>query len=197
MQTRWSFISLLVALLLLLVPARGQQPTGSIEGTITDERGAALAGVTVEITEKATQRTITVQTNNDGYFVVRSLLPGRYDVSISKQGFAPEKIEDIIVQTGQVANASAQLKVGSLAETVQIVGTESQLQVDTARQTVDGVITAQQIEQLPLNGRNFLDLAQLQPSVQVRDGDGDLSRHTVIDFGVGRKLPSALGVRTT
>lgn len=170
MQTRWSFISLLVALLLLLVPARGQQPTGSIEGTITDERGAALAGVTVEITEKATQRTITVQTNNDGYFVVRSLLPGRYDVSISKQGFAPEKIEDIIVQTGQVANASAQLKVGSLAETVQIVGTESQLQVDTARQTVDGVITAQQIEQLPLNGRNFLDLAQLQPSVQVRDG---------------------------
>jgi hypothetical protein len=164
----------LVALVLVLVLSvdisQAQQPTGSIEGTITDERGAALPGATVTITEKATQSAITLTTNNDGYFVARSLTPGRYDVKITQSGFASQTITDIIVQTGQVANASAQLKIGNVAETIQVTGTESQLQVDTTRQTVDGVITAQQIERLPLNGRNFLDLAQLQPSVIVRDG---------------------------
>jgi hypothetical protein len=151
--------------------ALAQQPTGAIEGTISDQNGAVLANAKVSITEKATGRVIGVATNNEGYFVARSLLPGTYEIKVEHAGFSTGRVENVVVQTGQVSNASLSLKVGAATEVVQIEGTSAQLQVDTSRQTIDGVVTAQQIVQLPLNQRNFLDLATLQPSVIVRDGE--------------------------
>lgn len=170
MSEKRSFGLAILLVLLLLASALAQQPTGVIEGVVTDEKGAAIAGATVTITEKATGRQIVLMTNNEGYYVARSLPPGSYSIKVEQQGFTTGVIEDIVVQTGQVSNGSISLKVGNVAETVTVEGTEAQLQVDTSRQTVDGVITAQQITQMPLNGRNFLDLAALQPGVVVRDG---------------------------
>jgi hypothetical protein len=149
--------------------AVAQQPVGSIEGTVTDQSNAVVAGAKVTVTEKATSRVINTTTNESGYYVVRALLPGVYSVRIEQTGFGPVLNDNVVVQVGQVANVSVELKVGS-AQAVVDVSASSDVQVDTARQTVDGVITARQVEQLPLNARNFLDLARLEPGVIVQDG---------------------------
>ncbi|HZS06442.1 MAG TPA: TonB-dependent receptor [Blastocatellia bacterium] len=167
------FRAILLSLLVLAgaVTAIAQQQAGAIEGTVTDQSGAVVAGAKVAITEKATGRVINLTTNGEGYFIARSLPPGTYSVKVEQSGFSSGLVEDVVVQTGQTSTASIGLKVGSATEVVQIEGTSAQLQVDTSRQTVDGIVTAEKIVSLPLNGRNFLDLAALQPSVQVRDGE--------------------------
>src|SRR5215467_4648289 len=164
----------LAQLLMLLLfswnaPALAQQPVGSIEGTVTDPSGAVIQGAAVTITEKTTARVINTKTNAEGFFEARALLPGQYSVKIQQTGFNVELLDNVVVLVGQVANASATLKVGTTQEVVS-VSASTEIQVDTTRQTVDGVIKAQQIDQLPLNGRNFLELAALEPSVNVRDG---------------------------
>ncbi len=156
-------------LLALSLMAFAQQPVGSIEGTVTDQNGAVLSGARVTITEKTTGRVVNVTTNSEGFFVARALLPGRYSVKIEQQGFSSSVVEDLTVRIGQVANASVSLKIGGAAATVEVAATTG-AQVDVSRQTVDGVITKDQIEQLPLNARNFLDLARLEPGVIVNDG---------------------------
>jgi hypothetical protein len=150
--------------------AVAQTPTGSIEGNISDPQSAFVAGATVTVTEVATGRTFTATTNEDGFFSVRSLAPGAYTIRIERQGFAAAAVENVVVQVGQVARADVQLKVGAATETVQVDIGDTDIQVDTTRQTVDGVITSRQITALPLNERNFLDLAALQPGVTVVDG---------------------------
>ena len=148
----------------------GQDPTGIIEGNIIDPSNAAVAGATITIKETTTGRSFTVMTNEEGFYTVRSLQPGTYSIKIERQGFATATAENIIVQVGQVARADVGLRVGSQTETVQVEIGATDIQVDTTRQTVDGVITSRQITALPLNQRNFLDLAVLQPGVTVIDG---------------------------
>ncbi len=158
---------------LFVVAAFGQDPTGVIEGNVIDPSNAAVSGATVTIRETSTGRTFTVTTNEEGFYSVRSLQPGTYTIKIERQGFSTATAENIIVQVGQVARADVGLKVGSQTETVQVDIGATDIQVDTTRQTVDGVITSRQITALPLNARNFLDLAVLQPGVTVVDG-GDI-----------------------
>src|SRR5262245_40875836 len=171
---RSMFISTLINLPLLLLCAvltvKGQQATGAIEGTITDQDGAVVSGAKVRLTHTATGRVIDLTTNNEGYFIARSLPSGSYNVRVEQGGFAAGAINDLVVQTGQTSSANLALKLGAATEVVQVKGTSAQLQVDTRRQTVDGVVTQEKIVGLPRNGRNFLDLAALQPSVVVRDG---------------------------
>src|SRR5215510_12597983 len=162
----------IVSLAILLLPSPAllaQAPTGSIEGSVTDATGAVIPGATVTITEKATGRVITLTTHESGHFEARALPPGQYTVRIAQQGFSPEVIENLRVEVGQVANATGSLKPGGTQEVVNVQA-NSEVQVDTVRSTVDGVITSQQIDQLPLNARNFMDLAKLEPGVNVRDG---------------------------
>jgi Carboxypeptidase regulatory-like domain len=163
--------SLAMFLLFTALTVKGQQPTGAIEGTIRDQNGAVVSGANVTLTHTATSRVINLTTNNEGYFVARSLPPGGYNVRVERGGFAAGAINNLVVQTGQMSSANLTLTVGAAAEVVQVEGTSAQLQVDTSRQTVDGVVTQEKILSLPLNGRNFLDLAALQPSVVVRDGN--------------------------
>ena len=147
-----------------------QTPTGSIEGNITDSTNAVVSGATVTVTGATTGQTFTATTNDDGFFSIRALQPGVYNIRVEQQGFSSATAENIVVQVGQVARADVALKVGSQSETVQVDIGATEIQVDTSRQTVDGVITSRQITALPLNERNFLDLAVLQPGVTVVDG---------------------------
>lgn len=150
--------------------AAAQTPTGSIEGVITDPSNSVVSGATVTITGATTGQTFTATANEEGFYSFRSLQPGVYSIKVEQQGFAVATGENIVVQVGQVARADVQLKVGSASETVQVDIGATDIQVDTTRQTVDGVITDRQITALPLNERNFLDLAVLQPGVTVVDG---------------------------
>jgi hypothetical protein len=163
--------SLVFALLFSAGMVFSQTPTGSIKGRVLDANGAAVTNATVRIKEDATNREITAQTNDEGFYDIRSLPIGSYTVKVEQTGFSTATVEHVVVQTGQVATTDITLAVGAVGtNTVTVQGTEAQLVVDTTRHTIDGVVTAEKIQQLPLNGRNFLDLAALQPSVRVQDG---------------------------
>lgn len=151
--------------------ATAQNPTGSIEGNITDPSNSVISGATVTITGTTTGQTFTATTNEEGFFAVRSLQPGVYSIKVEQPGFSAATAENIVVQVGQVARADIGLKIGAPSEIVQVNIGATDIQVDTTRQTVDGVITGKQITALPLNARNFLELAQLQPGVTVVDGE--------------------------
>jgi len=157
--------------------------TGSIQGTVTDPSGAVLSGAKVTITERATNQIITTKTNSSGVYTSGALVPGDYLVRVEASGFKAAQ-EPIIVLVGNTANGNIKLAVGLASETIEVQA--SQIQVNTEQATVQGVLTSSQIENLPVNGRNFLDLAQLEPGVQIQDGqnfDPTKAGYSSISFG--------------
>lgn len=171
-RTIAGFSHLLVTgiLLLLLSPASFTQTTistGSIQGTITDQSGAVVSGAKVAITNKGTRQTVSVMTTSSGTYASGALIPGDYNVRVEAQGFKTSEAP-VTVQVNVTSSGNFKLAVGQETEVVEVQG--SDVEVNTEQATVQGVLTAQQIENLPINGRNFLDLAQLEPGVQIQDG---------------------------
>src|SRR6185312_17042617 len=165
-----SFSILSVLILVGLAPITSAQTTistGSIQGTITDPSGAVLSGVKVTITNKATGRSYTATTNGSGLYTSGALTPGDYVARAQASGFKTAELP-VTIQVGVTATGNFKLSVGQSSETVEVQG--SSVSVNTQQATVEGVLTSQQIENLPINGRNFLDLAQLEPGVQIQEG---------------------------
>src|SRR6202167_5706816 len=141
--------------------------TGSIQGTITDPSGAVVGGAKISISNKATGRVINTTSTSAGAYTSGALTPGDYTLRVEAPGFKTSQVP-VTVEVGVTAPGNVKLQVGETSEVVQVQGTE--VQVNTQQATVQGVLNAQQIENLPINGRNFLDLAQLEPGVQIQDG---------------------------
>ena len=141
--------------------------TGSIVGTVTDPAGAVVAGAKVSITNKGTSQASTISTTSAGAFTSGALVPGNYTVRIEATGFKTSEIA-VEVQVNTTATANVKLTLGQSTQIVEVQASE--LAVNTEQATVQGVLTSEQIENLPINGRNFLDLAQLEPGVQIQDG---------------------------
>jgi outer membrane receptor protein involved in Fe transport len=162
-----------VALLCSSFPpaALAQSATGEIQGTIVDQSGAVLPGVTVSIVNTATGATREVATDADGLFGVPGLPVGPYEVTASLQGFAVQRQPDVRVQVGQAITLRLQLQVAAVAETITVAGTSPVL--ETTRSQVSSVVNATAVANLPANGRNFIDFVLLTPGVtrDVRTGD--------------------------
>ena len=141
-----------------------QAPTGAIAGTVTDQVAAVLPKATVTVTNKDTGNTRIVQTGNDGSFSVPSLAPGMYDVIVEASGFQPV-VTPVQVATGQTTSVRLTMQVSARTEAVTVTGVSPMVQLES--NSVQGVVGRSQIETLPLNGRSFLNLAQLQPGVTV------------------------------
>jgi hypothetical protein len=141
--------------------------TGSIQGTITDPANAAISGAKVTITNKATGQSSSVTTTSAGAYASGALIPGLYTVRIEATGFKATEAQ-LTVEVNVTAPGNFRLQIGQETEVVEVKG--SAVTVNTEQATVQGIITEQQIENLPINGRNFLDLAQLEPGVQIQDG---------------------------
>ncbi len=157
--------------------------TGSISGIVTDPSSAVVGGAKVSITNTATGQTVALTTNSAGAFSSGPLPPGTYKVQVSAKGFSSIS-ETIGVQVGNEATLNAKLQVGQESQVVEVQG--SSIQVNTEQATVQGVLNADQVENLPVNGRNFLDLAQLEPGVQIQDGqnfDPTKAGYSGISFG--------------
>jgi hypothetical protein len=173
MHNKSKLLLLAVALLTLAVrttiPVLAQNPTGSIRGTVTDQQGAVILNATVTATNKATRDTRKVSTGNDGIYAIENLLPGEYDVKVEAQGFATQNITSLVVQTGSTTSGDASLRAGGAGEVVDVVADAPV--IDKQNFKIDGVITRQKIDALPLNGRNFLQLALLEPGVSVSVGN--------------------------
>src|SRR6201982_1014689 len=141
--------------------------TGSIQGTILDSSGAVIPSAKVTIRNKDTGQTFQVATSSSGAYTSGAIVPGNYSARAEAQGFKTVE-QAVVVRVGETAGANLTLPVGS-GSTVGEVEAQA-VAVNTEQASVQGVLTKDQIENLPVNGRNFLDLAQLEPGVQGQDG---------------------------
>jgi hypothetical protein len=162
-------LSAVVALLSLACPGFGQTTvgTGSIVGNVGDPSGAVVSGAKVTITNLATGQLINLTTNSSGSFNSGALIPGNYKTLVSAKGFSSAEVS-LTVLVGNTATVNVNLQIGQQNQIIDVQG--SAVRVNTEQPTVQGVLNADQIDNLPVNGRNFLDLAQLEPGVQIQDG---------------------------
>jgi outer membrane receptor protein involved in Fe transport len=164
-----------IALLLLLgiaSPAAAQQQLGAIQGTITDQSGAVVPGVSVSVTNVATGVARSTISNAAGIYRVASLDPGRYEIDVTLDGFRPVRHRDVIVSVGAAIGVDVQLQPGQVAEAVEVVGYSPDIQTEKA--DVSAVVEQKKVVDLPLVSRNPLALAALQPGVVGIVGTTDL-----------------------
>ncbi|HEY7057959.1 MAG TPA: carboxypeptidase regulatory-like domain-containing protein, partial [Vicinamibacterales bacterium] len=159
----------MLALLGLLAPgsALAQRTNAAVRGTVTDQSKAVVPGATVTITGTDTGLTRTTVTNADGVYSVSELPVGRYTISVELQGFKTATRTDISLNVADDRKLDFELVPGALTETVSVKAESTP--VKTLGGDVSGVITGQQVRELPLNGRNFLQLATLMPGVSAPD----------------------------
>ena len=138
-----------------------QAPTGDITGTISDATGAAVAGASITLTNNATGAERHVVSNDAGVYSLPALPPGNYSLRVETRGFRTEQRRDIQLQVGQVARLDFALQVGNVSETIEVAGGAPILETEDS--TIGTVIENRRIIDLPLNGRNYLQLASLIP----------------------------------
>ncbi len=141
---------------------------GSIQGSVTDPSGAVIPNATVVISSAETGYTHTLTTDKAGFYSLGPLNPGTYTITVSAANFEGLK-SSVVVRTGTASNGSEKLTLGAATDTVEV--TTGDLTVNTDQIGVSGVITREQIDTLPVNGRNILDYAQLQPGVVLQPGE--------------------------
>jgi hypothetical protein len=142
-----------------------------------------VAGAEVKATSAGTGAMRSTTTNAEGYFLVSTLQPGEYKLQVTSPGFMEAVAEKVTVEVGQTAHIEIGLVLSTATTSVQVLAEATA--VDTEHHTVGGVINARQIEQLPLNGRNYLELAQIQPGVEIQDGkafDPTKTRYTGVSI---------------
>ena len=138
-----------------------QSTTAEITGTVADPTGAVVPKAAVTITNTQTSAERSVTTNSSGIYDAPSLQPGIYSVKAAATGFRTEIRNAVEMQVGQVARLDFQLQVGNVGETVEVQSTAATL--DTETSSVGTVVESRRIVELPLNGRNYLQLASLVP----------------------------------
>ena len=172
MRSRILAVPLLLAVLLTAVAgAAGAQTAGTISGGVSDASGGALPGVTITVRNTRTGLVRTSVTGSEGRYVVPALPPGIYEVRAELTGFTPQLRPDVALAVAETLAINVTLQVGGLA--VEEVVTGVTPLVNTSTSELSYLVGAQAMEQLPLNGRNYTDLALLQPGVNAfphRDG---------------------------
>lgn len=163
-----AFVSALT-LLLIVAPALAQQTTGTVLGTVTDAQGAVLPGVKITVTNTATGIAHPATTDKDGNFHVLDLPIGSYVVTAEHPGFAKLQTSPQTLQINQNIRFDIKMQVGTQQEVVDVTGAAAG--VETVNSTLGQSVTSRPIIDLPLNGRDVLQLALLQPGVTETNDD--------------------------
>ena len=187
--------SVIVLALLLLTPTRllAQAVTGTILGTVTDNTGAVMPGVTVTVTQVETGRSRVYVTDNSGEYTAPSIPTGTYRVNAELQGFKAVALEGIRVSVDQRVRIDVQLEVGAMTETVEIIATTPLVQSSSS--DLSTTVEEEQIKALPLNGRNFVSLTRTVPGVMRGipgsniDGAGSLAWRASAAFSANGQRP--------
>jgi hypothetical protein len=162
-----AFCSALVALLaltfLVSVPVYAQVSGGTLSGTITDVSGAAIPHAQLLIKNVATGVTREVTTDSDGFYSAPNLLPGIYDVTISARGFGTVVESNLSLAVGEERSLNGTMQVGQVSEKVEVSAAASTVQLGSS--TVSSAVNSTTVRELPLNGRDWTQLAALQPGV--------------------------------
>jgi len=158
-------LTLLAVTLGLLFPAasRAQVAGGTISGTVSDSSGRVIPSAQISITNVDTRVSRTAATNEDGFYTAPNLLPGNYELRFSAPGFKTEVRSRIALTVGAAAVLDLTMQVGTAVETLQVTSEAPTVQL--ASSDISAVVNATTVRELPLNGRSWTDLAQLQPGV--------------------------------
>ena len=159
----------MIALACALPAAYAQKTTGGIEGIITDPSGAVVPDAKVSALDESTGEKLTAATDQAGFYRFLEVHPDLYLVNVEAQGFKQATLPHVLVQISRVTQLNAAVTPGSTTE--QVMVSAGAIDLDTVSTESGEVITATQIEQLPIVGRAAMDLAQLSPGVQLRDGN--------------------------
>ncbi len=159
-------LQLLILMVIALctgISALAQVSTGTILGGVTDPSGATVAAATVAVTNLATNISHSSVTNSDGLFSVPNLPAGHYRIQVSAKGFSGQTVADVVLNVGEQQAVNFDLKMGAATE--NIIVTSAAPAVDLVSSTVMPVVNERTIVDLPLNGRDWAALANLQPGV--------------------------------
>ncbi|MCC7235396.1 MAG: TonB-dependent receptor [Bryobacterales bacterium] len=152
-----------LSLLLALAPSLFAQATAQLGGVVTDNSGALIPGVEVAVTASGTGVERKTTTNDQGGYTLPFLAPGDYRITVQKQGFQKLSREGVRLEVNQTARIDFTLSVGSVSETIEVTGAAPLIESDSS--AIGQVVEKKAIEDLPLNGRNFVQLATLGPGV--------------------------------
>ncbi|HLJ72989.1 MAG TPA: TonB-dependent receptor, partial [Thermoanaerobaculia bacterium] len=162
--------ALCIVLFILAIPfalfAQGRSTAADVQGTIRDQTGAVLPGVTVAATNAATNQSRTAVTDRNGHYYIGALQPGLYTITTDLSGYVPNARKGVRLQLGQFVELDFALRRGT-AEAI-VVTTRAPV-VDTTETTVATVVGQEQIDSLPTNGRNFLSFSVITPGVTFDD----------------------------
>ena len=148
---------------LVTFPTFAQLPTGTILGVVKDSTGGTVPDAQVTLTNVETSAVRTAATGSDGAYRVPALQPGHYNVKVEKSGFKTMTQAGVTLDVAEEIVVNASLVVGSSEQQVTVTG-EAPL-VETTTSSLGGLVNDDKMAELPLNGRNFIDLALLQPGV--------------------------------
>jgi hypothetical protein len=149
--------------LVILIPGAAQVERASITGTVTDKSGARMAGVQIAVTNEATNTTLQLATDETGTYSAVNLIPGSYTITASHPGFNRQVFRNYVLQVSQNARLDLALDVGNVEQAIEVTAAIPLLQTENA--SVGQVISSEAVNALPLNGRNFVQLAILAPGV--------------------------------
>jgi len=164
---------MLPLLILLFAATAFAQTTASIQGTVTDQSGAAIVGAKVTIKNTALGIERTTQTSSTGSYEVPALPPGVYTVQVQQSGFETQLAKDLVLEVSKNSVQNFGLKVASTSEVVTVEATAPAIEATTM--TVGQTINQRTVQEIPLNGRHFVDLALLIPGTVTPPQNGFLT----------------------
>src|SRR3984893_2055711 len=165
-----------MGVLLLCLPAFSQGSSGRIVGTVTDQTGGVVSGATVTVTDTERGVTKTLVSNDAGEYNAPTLTPGAYKVRVEAKGFKTIERQNVVLEVGKEVRVDLTVQPGDQVQTITI--TESVPLVETTNATLGGTLNNSDINDLPLNGRNYQSLLALRPGVMTQPGGGPWTQST-------------------
>ena len=167
-------LCLSIGVFLVCVPLFSQGNQGRITGTVTDKSGGVVAGATVTVkdVQRGVARTLT--TGDSGEYNAPNLLPGTYAIRAEAKGFRAIEQQNILLEVGKEIRVDLSLQPGEVSQTITI--TEAPPMMETTNATLGGTLSNETINDLPLNGRNYINLLTLRPGMNVYAGGGSFTR---------------------
>src|SRR6266550_3899343 len=173
------FVTVVLGAITLQIPGLRAQTTSTTEGIVADQQGLRVAGAEIHVLNSGMGIDRSAKSESDGTYRVLGLLAGTYTVTVFKTGFVPTTVRNLEVTVNQTVTLNLSLKLGGQTEKVEVSGVAPLLESTTSSSGT--TILPQQIEQMPINGRNYLDLLQLVPGVAInRQQDPSLDSATPI-----------------
>src|SRR2546427_6835806 len=165
-----------MGVLLLCLPLFSQGSSGRILGTVTDQSGGVVAGATVTVTDTERGVSKIFVTNDPGEYNAPTLIPGTYKVRVEAKGFKTVERQNVVLEVGKEVRVDLTVQPGDQVQTITI--TESIPLVETTNATLGGTLNNTDINDMPLNGRNYQSLLALRPGVMVQPGGGPWTQST-------------------